>query len=471
LPVLIGVGGLAGEASLLLYNHRSLQSAADAAAYSAAVAKSNDLTLTAAQLTPQAQAIVASYGFTLGTGNNQANVTVLAPPGWGQNYLGSGNNAIKVLVSRPQSAIFSSFSSFTNLPNGVSAIAVISGGGSSSFGGGNCLLALGNTATGNNAPDAIQIQGGGSAININAPNCGIFSDSTSSNSVAFGGNAKIVAGSLGSAGSISTTGSPTITLPSGATYTQNDGTVSDPYADAGVSAPTTSSPGSCTATAAVDSSGNVTVGGSTNSVTGTLCPGVYSHGLNFTGTGATGLNITLQTGIYILDCSASTCPSIGSTTSMLNVKKATVTDGTTSSTPGNGVTLVFSCSTCTSASQWPNDGLLLDSTGNITLSALTTGPTAGYIMMEGANMPLGTVFDTHSNPNAIFVGTVWMPNGAFAWGGTPSTSGGSACLQMIINTMQLYGNSGFGGSGCSLSPSGGSGGAGKPIGSVVTLVD
>ena len=32
LPVLIGVGGLAGEASLLLYNHRSLQSAADAAA-------------------------------------------------------------------------------------------------------------------------------------------------------------------------------------------------------------------------------------------------------------------------------------------------------------------------------------------------------------------------------------------------------------------------------------------------------
>ena len=41
IPVLIGVGGLAGEASLVLYNHRSLQSAADAAAYSAAVAKSS----------------------------------------------------------------------------------------------------------------------------------------------------------------------------------------------------------------------------------------------------------------------------------------------------------------------------------------------------------------------------------------------------------------------------------------------
>ena len=86
-------------------------------------------------------------------------------------------------------------------------------------------------------------------------------------------------------------------------------------------------------------------------------------------------------------------------------------------------------------------------------------------------MPLGTVFDTHSDPNAILVGTVFMPNGAFDWGGNPATSGGSSCLEMVVNTMQLYGDSGFGGSGCTLSPSGGSSGAGKPIGPRVTLVD
>jgi hypothetical protein len=495
MPVLIGVGGLAGEASLLLYNHRTLQSAADAAAYSAAIAKSNGLTLTGAQLRPEAQAIVASYGFTLGTGVNQANVarpTIIGPPYGGSNHF----TAIQVSISRPQSAIFSS-EWFPTVPNNVSAIAVIWDGSGPTYGGGNCVLALGNTATGNNAPNAIQIQGGGNAININAPDCGIFSDSTASNSVAFGGNAKITAGSLGSAGSVSTTGNPTITLPPGATYTQNDGTVSDPYA--GVSAPTTSSSGSCTTTTtttttAVDSSGRVQVctlssgqcgtsGGTLGPGFGTtgigqLCPGVYPNGLNFTGTGnngtGVGLTITLQSGIYILDCGAS-CPTSQGTSSMLIVKDANVTDGTTSSTAGSastgGVTLAFECSSCTSASQWPSNGLLIGSNGNITLSAPASGSTAGYVMMGGSGMPLSTVFDTHSDPNAILVGTVFMPNGAFLWGGNPVTSGGSSCLEMVVNTMQLYGDSGFGGSGCTLSASGGSGGAGKAIGPRVTLVD
>ena len=37
LPVLIGVAGLGTEGGMLFYQHRSLQSAADAAAYSAAI--------------------------------------------------------------------------------------------------------------------------------------------------------------------------------------------------------------------------------------------------------------------------------------------------------------------------------------------------------------------------------------------------------------------------------------------------
>src|SRR5437868_4359284 len=65
LPVLIGVSGLASEGGLLFYNYRTLQSAADGAAYSAAVAYSNN---TSADITTQAQAVVASYGFALGTG-------------------------------------------------------------------------------------------------------------------------------------------------------------------------------------------------------------------------------------------------------------------------------------------------------------------------------------------------------------------------------------------------------------------
>jgi hypothetical protein len=185
----------------------------------------------------------------------------------------------------------------------------------------------------------------------------------------------------------------------------------------------------------------------------------------------------LQTGIYILSCSNSTCPHAqGNNNSMLIVKNATLTDGTTSSTPGSastgGVTLVFDCSSCTSASQWPSEGVFVGANGNITLSAPTSGSTAGYVMMGGPHMPLGTVFDTQSDPNAILVGTVFVPQGAFNWGGNPVTSGGSACLQMVVNTITIYGDSALGGSGCSLGGFGGSGGsAGKPLGSVVTLVD
>jgi hypothetical protein len=87
-------------------------------------------------------------------------------------------------------------------------------------------------------------------------------------------------------------------------------------------------------------------------------------------------------------------------------------------------------------------------------------------------MPLDTVFDNHANPTSILNGTIWVPDGAFSWGGTPSTGGGTSCLEMIVNTMQFYGNSAFNSNGCTLSTGGGSGGAGKPIGSSqVTLVD
>ena len=90
IPVFIGFAGFASEGSLLLYNHRTLQSATDAAAYSAAVAYSNGDTSSTA-LTTQAEAIVASYGFVVGTGNNQVNV---AAPTVITNYAGSTNTAI-----------------------------------------------------------------------------------------------------------------------------------------------------------------------------------------------------------------------------------------------------------------------------------------------------------------------------------------------------------------------------------------
>ena len=154
LPVLIGVAGLGTEGGMLFYQHRSLQSAADAAAYSAAVACSystSPSTCAGVDITSQAKAIVAGYPvanspYVLGAGTNQANVTATATTF-------ATFPAVQVTISRPQTAIFSSIL-FSVLPNSVSATAVYNG----NFGG-QCILALGKTATGNNAADTIQLQG------------------------------------------------------------------------------------------------------------------------------------------------------------------------------------------------------------------------------------------------------------------------------------------------------------------------
>ena len=206
IPILIGVAGLGTEAGLAFYNHRMLQSAADAAAYSAAVAYSND---SAADITTQAEAIFASYGFVIGTGNNQVNVPA---PTIIKNYAGTTYTAIQVTATRPQLPILSSLYLKSAIPVGGSATAVIDFSGS-----GSCLLALGNTATGNNAADAIQLQGN-PTINLGTQ-CGVFSNSTDCTkgafSVALGGNANIDAGSLGSAGCVSVGGNSSINLPGG----------------------------------------------------------------------------------------------------------------------------------------------------------------------------------------------------------------------------------------------------------------
>jgi Flp pilus assembly protein TadG len=81
MPVFIGLAALATEGALIFNNKRNLQSAADAAAYSAAISYSVNNSISSADITTQAQAIVASYGFTVGTGkwSGQCGGVALAP--------------------------------------------------------------------------------------------------------------------------------------------------------------------------------------------------------------------------------------------------------------------------------------------------------------------------------------------------------------------------------------------------------
>jgi hypothetical protein len=65
-------------------------------------------------MTAQANAVVASYGYTLGTGTNQANVTATATTF-------ATFPAVQVTISRPQTAIFSSIL-FSVLQNSVAPL-------------------------------------------------------------------------------------------------------------------------------------------------------------------------------------------------------------------------------------------------------------------------------------------------------------------------------------------------------------
>ena len=93
--------------------------------------------------------------------------------------------------------------------------------------------------------------------------------------------------------------------------------------------------------------------------------------------------------------------------------------------------------------QWPSIWYTYAANGNVDLTAPATGATLGvpgFVMMGDPGMPLGTVFDTHSDPTMILTGTVDVPNGAFTWGGNATTAS-NFCLQLIVNTISLQGTS------------------------------
>ena len=75
LPLLVGSVGLGTEVGLWYHKHRNVQGAADTAAYTAAVAYTNSQT---SNLTVQAQAVTASYGYVAGA--KGVTVIVNRPP-------------------------------------------------------------------------------------------------------------------------------------------------------------------------------------------------------------------------------------------------------------------------------------------------------------------------------------------------------------------------------------------------------
>jgi len=273
MPVLVGAAGLGTEAGWWSYKHKNMQSAADSGAASAATAGTN--------LTAEANAVTATYGYA--NGLNNVTVTVNQPPSTG-NYA-SNPQAVEVIVGQPQPRLLSALFGSAPVLIRARAVAVPNAGT-------GCVLALNSTAS-----PAVTVSG---SNQLNLVKCNLYSNSSASPSLNVSGSATVSANQVGVVGSVS--GASNITAANGIRTGMRP--VADPYAD--VSPPPE---GSCDPK-------KYTV--NANGKTTNLDPGCYTGSITVNA----GATLKLNPGIYYLD---------GANLSVAG--NATIT--------GTGVTLVF----------------------------------------------------------------------------------------------------------------------------------
>ncbi len=252
-PVLAGAIALGIDAGRAELAHRAAVRAAESAAVSAAVAylanNSNDLTL-------EATAIAANYGFTAANGST---VTVNRPPTSGPSMTNSG--AVEVIITQPQPSRFAAVVWPGLLSVAGRAVAV---GGEKA-----CIIALDPTASG-----AVGEQGN---VTATATNCSVYSNSSDSASVSAGGTAYLSALSVNATGGVY--GSANMTTQDGIFTSQPR--IQDPYADVNMPSYTP-----CTSSKTTKYQNTITI-----------YPGVYCGNVNVNA----GAVVTLSPGTYIFD--------------------------------------------------------------------------------------------------------------------------------------------------------------------------
>jgi hypothetical protein len=246
-PAVVGFAGLATEAGYWYHRRLELQSAADAAAYAAAI----DLRAGAKQthFTQEALTAAANGGFDPGAGT----VTVNWPPQSGTHQT---NQAIEVLISENLPRYFSGIFSQTSVVAHVRAVTTFQTASNA------CVLALNPSAAGS------ALFSGSSQLTLTG--CSVMANSMSATAVTLQGAAKLSTDCVISVGGVQLGAGATLSVcPSAITQAPP---VADPYADLPVPAA-----GACL-------NGNGAV----------LQPGTYCGGLDLKGT------VTLNPGVYVI---------------------------------------------------------------------------------------------------------------------------------------------------------------------------
>ena len=253
---LAGFTALAIDVASWQVAQRSMQGAADTAAYSAAIAYSSS---GGTSYIAQAKGITASQGFV--DGQNGATVAVNQPPTSG-SYT-SDTTAIEVVIQQPRPRLFSGLFLSSNPVVSARAVATVSSPA--------CMLALSATAS-----QAVEFNG---SLSFISPGCDVVSNSDASNAINMVGSSTVTMPCLVAVGGIQVTSGLTLTACSSPISERRR---SRRPLSASVPQPTPSGPCLSPVT-----SGN----------TSTFSPGTYCSGIKLTGSASA----TFQPGVYYIE--------------------------------------------------------------------------------------------------------------------------------------------------------------------------
>jgi len=451
ISALIGFTGLGVETGLWYAMKRQNQSAADVAALSGAfellAGQANGLSQNTVypDICNLAERDAARNNFTFNSFSCPTTTPACTSPSTGQMcannppVLGTSagnNNAVEVILSQQQNALFASLflPKVTIETRAVAAIKTLDT---------SCVLALNPTAT-----DAINVVGsagvclgpGSSCGSCGTPTCSMTADSTDASAIHLQGAACVAADTLVTPGGGGFTGKAyTLTVNSGPLVGAPP--VADPYASTlthtflTTRMPTLPPEPACTKTGTVWS-GNCVVPGGSVKAGDTLSANTQISG----GLAIKNGTVTLSPGTYWIT---------DGDLDLQNGNGATL-DCPTCAPGGAGVTIIL---TTAKASNGQVGTLTLGSNANLTLSAPSTGTFAGLVLIQDSNgLPPGATYtsttsNAQANATESLNGLVYFPNTAMTFQGTPA-AGSAACLVLVVNTLSLQGNPQLNDSGC-----------------------
>ena len=386
--LLVGFAALGTEVAEWYSIRRTMQGAADSAAYGAALAKWNGASTAA--YTSEAKSVSANYGFADDpTDSNGATVTVHSPPSTGSHT--ADGNAVEVLISRPQPLQLARM--FLSGPPTLNTRAVATLGPS------GCVIALDRS-------DVTDVSDNGNTT-LNLNNCNLIVNSPSSSALTLVGQATINANAAYISGNYTTSGQASLNTTNG-TVT-GTAPANDPYAD--VSIPSYSG---CNQT-------NYSVSGKNNPQT--LTPGssgimVLCNGLSVTGNG----NLTMSPGTYIIDGGS-----------------FSVSGNSTINAP-LGVTIIL---TSSSGSNYATASI--SGGADVTITAPTSGALKGLAIFQDRSAPQSASPPPNSftgGTNQNITGGIYFPNQGVTFNGG-TTTGGAICTQIVALTITFNGNAAF----------------------------